>query len=196
MSAPEPGSRLARASRTRRVSHCYSALHRASHRAPRNAPQISPRESHSAEHSTPHHTPRSTAHRTPRSTPPRALLSPSRPAPTSTAGSKQPATHRLSLRLLRAFLAAFRLLMHPGSFSGRGSASAARPAPPGGGARGEPRGWASRLSPRNSATIAPRRGVSPLKGAPCCSPLYLAERIISFLNCLPRLRRTPAGVCC
>lgn len=61
-----------------------------------------------------------------------------------------------------------------------------------------PQGWTSRLSARNSATIARHRGVSPLKGAPYCSPLYLAELFVIFFflfpgSSLPQLASVLAG---
>lgn len=138
-----------------------------------------------------------TLHRTPRSRHPAqpSALPLSAPPPLSACHRRTApgASRRPRTGFPRGSSVLSRLSAYSAPFPAPGRATAARPAPPSGGARGVPPGWASRLSPSNSATIAHHRCASPLKGAPYCSPLYLA--IYYFLS-LPRLIRTPASVCC
>lgn len=141
---------------------------RTRHRSAHSTAPGTPCTSHSAPHRTPHGAPR----RTPLSAPP----------PLSACLRRTPpgANSRPRTGFPRGSSVLSRPIACSAPFPARGRATAARPAPPSGGARGAPPGWASRLSPRNSATIAHHRCASPLKGAPYCSPLYLAERFIIF----------------
>ncbi|XP_031962902.1 skin secretory protein xP2-like [Corvus moneduloides] len=163
--APAPSAQHSAANCADPAQHpAHSAPHGAQHRA-RHPAHIAQR--------TPHRTPHSAPHRTPLSAPP----------PLSACLRRTPpgANSRPRTGFPRGSSVLSRLIACSVPFPARGRVTAARPAPPSGGARGASLGWASRLSPSNSATIAHHRCASPLKGAPYCSPLYLAERFIIFL---------------
>lgn len=156
-------------------------------RAFRTAPRTALRAPHPRPpHSAPQPTPRPAPHPAP--------LSALRPAPPASGAHRrqpQPATHRLSARLLRALPAHRVLRTFPGPRQGyRSQAGPAQRRGPGSApGLGEPALPAQLRDHRPSALRF------SLEGSPLLFSTLLSRAIYYFLS-LPRLIRTPAGVCC
>lgn len=209
VSAPDPGDGPGKRPRPPGAQVAANPARHPALRTPRSAHRT---PVDSAQHSTPRAphpripriSPRARQPRIPHRTPHPAHPAPhpAHPAPHSAPRSARPLPARLRRappgangRLRTGFpcgssvLSRLPFLTHPGTFLGPRKGRRSPPGPgqprPAEGPGERPRGWVSGLSPRNSTTIAHHRGVCPLKGAPYCSPLHLAELLTIFFLLFP-----------